>query len=132
MTPTPPAETPVIPAIRPGRGGARPGAGRKPKSPDASDPYSILAKAKAKNETIKAELTLLEYKQRTGELIPKDEVAAAWADQIAIAKGRLLSLPSRVSGEVLRLKTQREIEEVIKGAIVVILEELSDGASRYT
>lgn len=132
MTPTPPAETPVIPAIRPGRGGARPGAGRKPKSPDATDPYSILAKAKAKNETIKAELTLLEYKQRTGELIPKDEVAAAWADQIAIAKGRLLSLPSRVSGEVLRLKTQREIEEVIKGAIVVILEELSDGASRYT
>lgn len=126
------APDPVIPEIRPGRGGARPGSGRKPKSPDATDPYSILAKAKAKNESYKAELTLLEYKQRTGELIPKDDVAAAWADQIAIAKGRLLSLPSRVSGEVLRLKTQREIEEVIKGAIVVILEELSDGASRYT
>ena len=117
----------IIPEIRPGRGGARPGAGRKPKSPDATDPYSILAKAKAKNESYKAELTLLEYRQRVGELIPKDEVAAAWAENIAIAKGRLLALPSRVSGEVLRLKTQREVEETIKAAIVTILEELAGG-----
>ena len=117
----------VIPEIRPGRGGARPGAGRKPKSPDATDPYSILAKAKAKNESYKAELTLLEYRQRVGELIPKEEVAAAWVENIAIAKGRLLALPSRVSGEVLRLKTQREVEELIKAAIVTILEELAGG-----
>ena len=80
-----PAPDPVIPEIRPGRGGARPGAGRKPKSPDATDPYSILAKAKAKNESYKAELTLLEYRQRVGELIPKDEVAGAWAENVAIA-----------------------------------------------
>ena len=131
MTPTPPAETPVIPAIRPGRGGARPGAGRKPKSPDASDPYSILAKAKAKNESYKAELTLLEYKTKTGELLPRDEVAQAWSEQITIAKGRLLSLPARVSAEVLRLKSQREIERVIKGAIVEILEELAKDAATY-
>jgi len=117
----------VIPEIRPGRGGARPGAGRKPKSPDATDPYSILAKAKAKSESYKAELMQLEYRQRVGELIPKDEVAAAWAENVAIAKGRLLSLPSRVSGEVLRLKTQREVEELIKAAIVTILEELAGG-----
>lgn len=125
MSATPAPE--IIPEIRPGRGGARPGAGRKPKSPDATDPYSILAKAKAKNESYKAELTLLEYRQRVGELIPKDEVAAAWAENIAIAKGRLLALPSRVSGEVLRLKTQREVEETIKAAIVTILEELAGG-----
>lgn len=117
----------IIPEIRPGRGGARPNSGRKPKSPDATDPYSILAKAKAKNESYKAELTLLEYRQRVGELIPKDEVAAAWAENVAIAKGRLLALPSRVSGEVLRLKTQREVEETIKAAIVTILEELAGG-----
>jgi hypothetical protein len=125
MTATPAPE--IIPEIRPGRGGARPNSGRKPKSPDATDPYSILAKAKAKNESYKAELTLLEYRQRVGELIPKDEVAAAWAENVAIAKGRLLALPSRVSGEVLRLKTQREVEETIKAAIVTILEELAGG-----
>ena len=130
-TPAPSEPEQIIPVIRPGRGGARPGAGRKPKSPDASDPYSILAKAKAKNESYKAELTLLEYKTRTGELLPRDEVSRAWSEQIAIAKGRLLSLPARVSAEVLRLKTQREIERVLKAALVTILEELAGEAARY-
>lgn len=63
-----------------------------------------------------------------GELLPREEVAAAWSEQIGIAKGRLLSLPARVSADVLRLKSQREIEAVLKGALIVILEELA-GAS---
>lgn len=118
----------VVPAITPTRGGARPGAGRKPKT-DQNDAYTRLAKAKADHEEHKAKLAELELKRQTKELLPADEVAAAWADQIAIAKGRLLSLPSRVSGDVLRLKSQREIEEVIKSGIIVILEELSSGSS---
>lgn len=124
------AET-VVPAVSPTRGGARPGAGRKPKT-DQNDAYTRLAKAKADHEEHKAKLAELELKRQTRELLPADEVAAAWADQIAIAKGRLLSLPSRVSGELLRLKSQREVEDTIKAALVVILEELSDGASRHT
>jgi len=59
------------------------------------------------------------------ELIPKDEVAAAWSANVAIAKGRLLSLPSRVSSEVLRLTSQREIENAIRDRINEILTELS-------
>jgi len=99
---------------------------------DQNDAYTRLAKAKADHEEHKAKLAELELKRQTRELLPADEVAAAWADQIAIAKGRLLSLPSRVSGELLRLKSQREVEDTIKAALVVILEELSDGASRHT
>lgn len=60
-----------------------------------------------------------------GELIPKDEVAAAWSSQVLIAKGRLLSLPSRVSGDVLRLRDQRAIELRLRDAVIAILEELS-------
>ena len=121
------ADTPPRPA--PGHGGFRPGAGRKPKSPDATDPYSVLAKAKAKHETYKAELAQLEYKRQAGELLPREEVAAAWSEQIAIAKGRLLALPARVSADVLRLKSQRDIEGILKAALVVILEELAHGSS---
>lgn len=127
MSATPAPE--VIPEIRPGRGGARPGAGRKPKSPDATDPYSILAKAKAQHEVHRAKLAELEYKAKVRELIPVDEVAQAWSEQVTIAKNRLLSLPSRVSSDVLRLKTQREIERVLKDAVIDILEELANGAS---
>ena len=64
-----------------------------------------------------------------GELLPFDEVSAAWSEQIAIAKGRFLSMPARVSADVLRLKSQRDIEGILKAALVVILEELAAGAS---
>ena len=60
-----------------------------------------------------------------GELIPRDEVAETWSSQILIAKNRLLSLPSRVSSDLLRLKNQRSIEQRIKDAVIEILEELS-------
>ena len=113
-----------------GWGGARPGAGRKIDAGKADD-YSRLAKARADHEELKAALRDLEVKQKTGELLPRDEVARAWSEQIAIAKGRLLSLPARVSAEVLRLKTQREIERVLKAALVTILEELAGEAARY-
>jgi Ribonuclease G/E len=94
------------------------------------DDYSRLAKARADHEELKAALRDLEVKQKTGELLPRDAVAKAWSEQIAVAKGRLLALPSRVSAEVLRLKSQREIERVLKSALIVILEELArDGAS---
>lgn len=59
------------------------------------------------------------------ELIPAGEVAAAWSQNVAIAKGRLLSLPSRVSGEVLRLKTQRDVELLLRDKLFEILAELS-------
>lgn len=62
-----------------------------------------------------------------GVLLPADQVEAAWSDHITVAKGRLLSLPSRVSGELLSLKTQRDIEKVIRNAVITILEELSGG-----
>ena len=60
-----------------------------------------------------------------GNLIPKEEVAAAWTEQILIAKGRLLSLPSRVSSDLLRTKTQRDMEQRLRDAGIEILEELS-------
>lgn len=127
MTATPAPD--IIPEIRPGRGGARPNSGRKPKDPNGTDPYSILAKAKAQHEVHRAKLAELEYKAKVRELIPVDEVAQAWSEQVTIAKNRLLSLPSRVSSDVLRLKTQREIERVLKDAVIDILEELANGAS---
>jgi hypothetical protein len=130
MENAPPPVDEQKPRASTGWGGARPGAGRK-KDTGKADDYSRLAKARADHEELKAALRDLEVKQKTGELLPRDEVARAWSEQIAIAKGRLLSLPARVSADVLRLKTQREIERVLKAALVTILEELAGEAARY-
>ncbi len=84
---------------------------------------------RARLDRARAELAELDLGRKRLELIPKNEVAAAWSSQIHIAKSRLLSLPSRVSGEILRLRTQREIEGVIRDRIIEILDELSRQAS---
>lgn len=80
---------------------------------------------KAALDKVRRELVELDVARRRLELIPVDEVRQTWSEQILIAKGRLLSLPARVSAEMLRLKTQRDIERKLKDAVIEILEELS-------
>lgn len=83
----------IIPVIRPGRGGARPGAGRKPKSPDATDPYSILAKARAEREIYRAQLDKLKYRQAAKELVPAAEFERALSEAFKLMAVTLESLP---------------------------------------
>lgn len=109
----------------PGHGGRRPGAGRKSKDELESGPYAVLTRAKAKNETYKAQLAELEYKRQVGELLPADEVAAVWADQVRIARERMLAIPARVAPTVLRLNELRDVERAIRDAIHTVLDELS-------
>lgn len=120
----------------PGHGGAREGAGRRPgRKPgdgfkaDQADAYTLLAKAKAKRETYRAHIAELEYKQKSGDLLPRDEVAAAWIDRVQILKGRLLALPSRVAPIVATAQDMRAIEQALRGEIIAALTELADEAA---
>ena len=121
------AET--IPERIDGRGGARPGSGRPKGSGATADTYALLAKAKAKRETYRAQMAEVDYRQRIGELLEATEVARLWAEQIAIAKGRLLALPARLAPAVLGLGDLREIERTIREAIHEALTELSTDES---
>ena len=69
-----------------------------------------------------------ENRKRAGELLEADEVAALWVAQVAIAKGRLLALPSRIAPAVIGLGDLRSIETVIRDAIYEALTELSTDA----
>ncbi|NCA72027.1 MAG: hypothetical protein EOM91_18500 [Sphingobacteriia bacterium] len=107
----------------PGHGGRRSNSGRKPAVPNG--PYEVLAKAKAKNETFKAQIAELEYQERVGQLLPADLVAQVWAEQVRIAKDRLLAIPARVAPTVLRLEELRDVERAIRDALLVVLDELT-------
>lgn len=107
-------------------GGYRPhSGGRRP-----ADSYEALAKARAKNEIFKANLAELDYKTKTGHLLPAEEVAVVWSDRVRIAKERLLSIPARVAPSVLRMTELRDVEHCIRDALHAVLEELARGASR--
>lgn len=108
----------------PDHGGVRVGAGR-PRKTDQADSYTVLAKAKAARETYRAQLAELELKAKRRELVPVAEVAETWREQVGIARNRLLAMPTRLSADLLKLRSQRAIEDHLRAALIVILEELS-------
>ena len=121
-----------LPTAPPGpRGGRRPNAGRRTKAEEAErGAYGTLAKARAKNELFKANLAELEFKKRMGQLLPVEEVARVWTEQIHIAKERLLSIPTRIAPAILRMTELRDVERCLRDALHAVLEELSRGDIR--
>jgi hypothetical protein len=113
------------PKSTPGHGGARANSGRKSATSTQGDAYTLLAKAKAKRETYLAQMAELDYRQRSGELLKADEVAETWLEQVAIAKGRLLALPSRVAPALVGMSDLRAIEVLLRDALTQIMEELA-------
>ena len=68
----------------------------------------------------------LALERERGELVAADDVADAWEQQIAVAKGRLLSLPTRIAPELIGRSEPRDIERTLKTAITSVLEELAN------
>lgn len=107
-------------------GGRRPNAGRRTKAEEAErGAYGTLAKAKAKNELFKANLAELEFKKRTGQLLPVEEVERVWGDHVRIAKERFMSLPNRIAPTLLRMTELRDMETCLRNALREVLEEMS-------
>ena len=95
-------------------GGYRPGAGRKPAGAqpiDGPDPYIMLAKAKAKRELYKANLTEVEFKLKTAELYERGEVLRTIRTAIAIFSEQIRSLPDKLERVAGLTPAQAQIAE---------------------
>lgn len=109
------------------RGGARPGAGRKPKTDDPSDPYILHAKARAKHEAYKANLAEQEFKKRAGELLDRAKVEQAAATMLAAVAQTLRSIPDnleRMAG--LTPKQAEECERIIDAHCMTLHDKLRE------
>ena len=90
---------------------------------EAVNVNSSINKVKLADMTFKAKTRELEYKEKAGDLIRKDEVAkeAQWlADQV---KSKLMAIPPRIS-TLCEGRVAREIEEIISDALNDALREL--------
>lgn len=84
-----------------GQGGAREGAGRPKKyTGDGSDPYIVLARAKAKREHHRAQMAELEYKKMAGELCQLSEVMQLYTTTVAVFAEQMRSLPDMLERKV--------------------------------
>ena len=112
------------------RGGARVGAGQKPKTvQDASGAAFILySRARAKKETHNAKLAEIEEMQKLGSLVDSNEVKKRAGTAGRAVRDAFLSLPDRVSS-LLVGRTEKEINEELFNEVRLTLEGLSNEIS---
>lgn len=79
---------------------------------------------KARRESIQ-----MDNEKKRGDLLPYADVAAAWTEQIGIAKGRFLTLPSRLAPRIVRTKAIREVELILRDGIIEVMSELAGGTN---
>lgn len=113
---TPPGPPP--PKAKPGRGGWRPGAGRKPA------PGESFEAARRRKESALASLRELELAKRRGEFVEAAAATRAKADENRRLRSRLLAAPSRVRARCPHL-TEQDIAAVDR-EIRDALTELAD------
>lgn len=84
-----------------------------------------LADAKLRKLTAEAALAEIELERERGRLVEIDEVARQVTAMLTNVRAKLLALPTKTSGLVLGLQTQREIKEVLDDAVREALDELA-------
>ncbi len=111
-----------------GRGGYRPGAGRKPGSkidPAKQDNHALYAAARAKREAALASMAELDLAKQRMELLPADAVQDHWTGMIARMRGKLLGLPGRLAAATMGCET---IQAAEREAMLLIREALEEVA----
>jgi hypothetical protein len=106
-------------------GGARPGAGRKPKT-EQNDAYLLYAKAKAQKEAYSAKKAELELKLMNGALVAVDDVIPVVTDVVRSCKEYLLGIPGRFSDLFAAETDARAIERVLESEIRAALQKIAE------
>jgi hypothetical protein len=81
--------------------------------------------SRARSEYEKANLLELERKTKEALLIPRDQVEKVWADAVAIARTKLLAIPTRTRQRIPHLNLEEV--SIVEDLIRETLEDLSSG-----
>lgn len=84
-----------------------------------------MSAARLRKLQAEASLSELELQRERGLLVEIEVVAQEVAETLSTIKTRLLALPSKVSGIVLGVPTQREINDILDREMREVLIELS-------
>ncbi len=85
-----------------------------------------LKKAQLATQVATAKLKDLEFKQKSGEFIPVEEVRADAMDVASKLRAFCMAAPTRYSG-LLENRSHREVEEVLRSLFSELLASIHDG-----
>ena len=87
--------------------------------------YPNRPEAELARDSYVARLRELEYREKSGALLPKDQVVAAVAKATGACRNRLLAIPAEQAPALHRCKGPAELQDVLQGAITAALDELT-------
>lgn len=86
---------------------------------------SGFAKSRADKEKFAAKIAELDYLERTGELISRTVHEKQQFEAARACRDGLLSIPGRLSPELMGMTDRKEIERLLEAALIEALERLS-------
>lgn len=92
-----------------------------------SDPYGeTLAAAQLRKEKALADLRELEYRQKSGELIPVIEMQNAWSVLVRVTRNNLTAMPASVADQLAAITDPVEVRQFLTVELDRRLGELAD------
>ena len=88
------------------------------------------SRARTVSETYRARLHKLEYEERSGKLISRDEVEVAAFNRFRMFRDRMLNIPDRVAAVVAAESDAGNVHQTLSSEIRDALEEFADAGHR--
>ena len=88
------------------------------------------SRARTVSETYRARLHKLEYEERSGKLISRDEVEVAAFNRFRMFRDRMLNIPDRVAAVVAAESDAGNVHQTLSSEIRNALEEFADAGHR--
>lgn len=117
-----------LPKVAAGRGGARPGAGRKEGVEVSNADYKLYNKARAKKTVHEAKLAEFEEREKSGELIEIELVQKEWQQILTNVRAKLLAMPTKLAAQVQAARNLAETEALLAEGVHEALQELAADA----
>jgi len=116
------------PKIASGRGGARPGAGRKEGVSVTGEAYQVYNQARAKKTVHEANLAEYEEREKAGELVEVAKVRQEWQQILGNLRAKLLALPTKLAAQAFGAGSLAEMEALLADGVHEALQELAADA----
>lgn len=100
---------------------------REPSEPARLETGLEYSKARAVRESYLARLTKIDFEERSGKLVSRDEVQVAAFDKYRQFRDRMLNIPDRLAAEAAAESDASRVHELMTSEIRKALLEFSDG-----
>jgi hypothetical protein len=88
---------------------------------------SAYSKARAVREQYQARLAKLDYEERAGNLVPKEDVECAAFEQARQFRDQILNIPARIAALVAAESSPTKCYEILEAEFRTVLTKFADG-----